>query len=75
MGGTRELRKVFFDLIPVKKITDEINEEFKDKVNQIQKLKNERAITASVEKEIDEMLFNLYELTIEEREIIGFIEI
>jgi adenine-specific DNA-methyltransferase len=75
MGGTRELRKVFFDLIPVKTITDEINEEFKNKVDQIQKLKNEKINTMTIEREIDEMLFNLYELTLEEREVIGFIEI
>lgn len=75
MGGTRELRKIFFDLIPVKMINEEINNTFNLKVEKIQHLKRENLNTYVLEKEIDEMLFNLYELTIEERETIGFIQI
>nr|WP_184550947.1 TaqI-like C-terminal specificity domain-containing protein [Mucilaginibacter sp. FT3.2]MBB6235304.1 hypothetical protein [Mucilaginibacter sp. FT3.2] len=74
-GGTRELSKVFFDLIPVKQIDDEINNVFKKKVDQVQFLKRQGIETISVEKEIDSILFDLYELTIEEREAIGFFEI
>jgi len=75
MGGTRELRKIFFELISVKVINDEINELFKEKIIKIQAVKNNGGNTTSLEKEIDQMLFNLYDLTFEERETIGFIEI
>ncbi|HXI00179.1 MAG TPA: TaqI-like C-terminal specificity domain-containing protein [Sphingobacteriaceae bacterium] len=75
LGGTRELRKIFFELIPVKLITDEINEFFKEKVIQIQSLKQKGENTIEIEKEIDKVLFKLYELTEEEQNSIGFIQI
>ena len=36
LGGTRELRKIFFDKIPVKKVSDSVNDTFRCKVNKIQ---------------------------------------
>ena len=75
MGGTRELRKIFFDLIPVKVISDELNETFKEKVMAIQVAKDQKIDASALEKEIDLLLFDIYELTMEEREVIGFIEI
>jgi hypothetical protein len=75
MGGTRELRKIFFDLIPVKLISDELNETFKEKVMAIQVAKDQKIDASALEKEIDLLLFDIYELTMEEREVIGFIEI
>ena len=69
-GGTRELRKIFFDKIPVLKVSKEINDSFipvlKDIQNEYTKQKAQR---------IDSMLFDLYNLTMEERETIGFVEI
>ena len=69
-GGTRELRKIFFDKIPVLKVSKEINDSFipvlKDIQNEYTKQKAQR---------IDSMLFNLYDLTEEERKTIGFVEI
>ena len=69
-GGTRELRKIFFDKIPVLKVSDEINNSFipllKDIQNEYTKQKAQR---------IDSMLFDLYNLTTDERKIIGFVEI
>ena len=35
LGGTRELRKIFFDKIPVKKVSDSVNDTFRCKVNKI----------------------------------------
>lgn len=35
-GGTRELRKIFFDKIPVLNVSDDVNDEFKVLVNEIQ---------------------------------------
>ena len=70
LGGTRELRKIFFDKIPVLEVTDDINYSFKQVLNEIQSdYTRERAI------HIDSMLFDLYNLTAEERKLIGFIEI
>lgn len=69
-GGTRELRKIFFDKIPVLNVSDDVNDEFKVLVNDIQtKYSKEKAIA------IDNMLFDLYDLTKAERDAIGFIEI
>ena len=69
-GGTRELRKVFFDKIPVKQINDALNEQFAILVSEIQK-----SPSVTKAKAIDKMIFDVYELTEEERDVIGFIEI
>ena len=69
-GGTRELRNIFFDKIPVLKVSDKENEIFKSLVTDIQNdYKKEKAIL------IDERLFELYGLSKEERISIGYIEI
>ncbi len=69
-GGTRELRKIFFDKIPVLEISDEENIKFQSLITEIQnEYKREKAI------QIDKRLFELYGLTKEEYEIIGFVEI
>ena len=70
LGGTRELRKIFFDKIPVIIISDEVNEVFSKLINDIQK---EYSIEKAIK--IDEMIFDLYNLSKQEREEIGFIEI
>jgi hypothetical protein len=69
-GGTRELRKIFFDKIPVLNVDSSIDRKFKDIVQDIQ-------LNYTKEKayQIDNMLFDLYNLTDEERSVIGFIEI
>ena len=69
-GGTRELRKIFFDKIPVLKVSDEINNSFIPILKDIQ---NE--YTTQKAQRIDSMLFDLYNLTTEERKTIGFVEI
>lgn len=74
-GGTRELRKIFLDKIPVIPVSDKTNTEFKTLVLKIQKLVEKRAPTKDVEIEIDQKIFDLYDLSKKEREIIGFIEI
>ena len=70
LGGTRELRKIFFDKIPVIKISDKVNEEFIELISDIQKeYTKEKAI------HIDERLFDIYSLSHDERKTIGYIEI
>lgn len=69
-GGTREMSKIFFDKIPVLQVTDKINNEFTKLIDDIQnEYTKEKAI------QIDERLFDLYGLTNEERQTIGFVEI
>ena len=74
-GGTREVRKIFLDKICVLKISDEVNLEFEKLVLKLQDLVAEQKPTREIEIKVDELIFDLYSLTIEEREIIGFIEI
>ena len=69
-GGTRELSKIFFDKIPVKQVSLEQNEMFRMIVNSVQS-----DYTIEQTKSIDIMLFDLYNLTTEERKVIGYVEI
>ena len=69
-GGTRELSKIFFDKIPVCKVSDVQNQQFQDAVEDIQKEYSKQKA-----QRIDSMLFDLYSLTGEERKTIGFVEI
>jgi hypothetical protein len=69
-GGTRELRKIFFDKIPVIEVDFQIDEKFTNLILDIQSnYTKEKAVV------IDTMIFDLYGLTEEERSTIGFIEI
>ena len=69
-GGTRELSKIFFDKMPILKISDDENEWFMEAVDKIQSdYTKEQALS------IDKRLFRLYNLTEDEQKNIGFIEI
>ena len=74
-GGTRELSKIFFESIPIIQINSKIENEFSIKVLQIQTLISDNKESKKIETELDNMIFDLYQLTKEERETIGFIEI
>jgi type II restriction/modification system DNA methylase subunit YeeA len=69
-GNTRELNKVIFEQIPVKTISDETP--FIEKVNQILAAKKlePTADTTVLEKEIDQLIYQLYDLTEEEIKIV-----
>lgn len=68
-GGSRELSKIFFDKIPVLEVDDAIDAEFHELVTDIQKeYSDEKA------KAIDQRIFDLYGLTQEERDAIGYID-
>ena len=69
-GGTRELRKIFFDKIPVMQVEKNIETEFDILIKEIQE-------TYSIEKaqRIDKKIFELYGLSDEEQNAIGYIEI
>ena len=75
LGGTRELRKIFLDKIPVLEVSDKTNREFENLVLKLQDLVANLKPTKEVELEIDEKIFDLYSLKEVERKAIGFIEI
>lgn len=60
-GGTRELRKIFFEKI--KMVSDSLNEIFESKVIKLQNSIAEAKDTTAIELEIDEMILDLYNLT------------
>lgn len=69
-GGTRELSKIFFDKVRILPVSDEIDYNFHELISKIQTdYTKKQAIT------IDNYLFDMYNLTIEERNFIGFVEI
>ncbi len=70
-GGTRELSKVFFDKISVINVSIETNVEFKKLISEIKK--NNKS-NKEIELKIDELIYDLYDLSIDERNEIGFIE-
>lgn len=70
LGGTRELRKIFFDKIPVLEVDDSTNKQFEILLLDIQ-----QEYTKSKAIAIDTIIFDLYKLTLEERNLIGFVEI
>jgi len=75
LGGTRELSKVFLEKLPVRTVSNEENLGFKKLVFEIQKHKKTGKNSLELEVQIDEMIFDLYGLSREERNEIGFIEI
>lgn len=74
-GGTRELRKIFLDKIPVLRVDEKTNQEFKNLVTQVQLNSANELSTKEIEVEIDNKIFEMYSLSEEEQKIIGFIEI
>ena len=72
LGGTRELRKVFFEPIPVKQITIEQEEPFKNLIIKILecKMQDKPIDTSSFETQIDQLVYQVYNLTEEEIQIV-----
>ena len=66
-GGTRELRKVFFDTLSVKLVSDTDNGVFSAKLKNLMGLKQLRKSTHKVERDIENMIFDLYGITEKER--------
>ena len=74
-GGTRELSKIFFEKIRVKKVQSQINLFLKNKIEVIQKKIMERESIVKENNELDEILISVYELNNREREMIWEFEI
>jgi hypothetical protein len=75
LGGTRELRKIFLEKIPIIQIEDNINDLFASNISNIHLLKINNRNSEKSEIDIDNLIFDLYGLTEEERKEIGFIKI
>jgi Eco57I restriction-modification methylase/TaqI-like C-terminal specificity domain len=67
LGGTRELRKVFFDTIPVKTVSNEQNEIFATQLKRLLQMKKQNIDTQVIENELDKIIFHFYEITEIER--------
>ena len=72
LGGTRELRKVFFEQIAVKKVSEDQEQLFIELVLNIIEIKksNPNADTSAFRQEIDHLVYELYGLTEEEIRIV-----
>jgi hypothetical protein len=71
LGGTRELRKVFFQEIHVKKITLEINNLFKELLKALNINRTNKILLKQIEEEINLSIYSLYGITDKERELIN----
>ena len=70
LGGTRELSKIFFEKVPIPKISPEEQQPFIDLVDKIIKKKELGDDTTAEEKQIDLMVYKLYELTYDEVKVV-----
>jgi hypothetical protein len=66
LGGTRELSKVFFEKIPVKKVSEKQDIFFKDILTKIQILASKDKPYIELENKIDLFLYKFYELSFDE---------
>jgi hypothetical protein len=69
-GGTRELSKIFFENIPIPELTEIEQKPFVDLVEKVIKGKEREEDTSVLEKEIDQLVYELYDLTDEEIKIV-----
>jgi len=70
LGETFELSKVFFDKIPIKKPFGKFEIHIESKVDEILKRKKAKQDSTALEREIDVLVYKLYELTYDEVKII-----
>jgi hypothetical protein len=72
LGGTRELRKVFFEKIPVKPITEEAEQPYKTIIQQIMTIKkaDPSADISTLDAELNKMINEYYGITPEEQVVI-----
>jgi len=75
LGGTRELRKIFVEQIPIIEINEVTESEFQALVTELVESRTSIERVNQIEREIDYAIFKLYNLSPAECESIGFIEI
>lgn len=66
LGGSRELRKVFFKDIKIKKVTTKENTIFKKLIDEVISLKKLNKNTSGIEENINNEIYKLYDIGIEE---------
>ena len=69
-GGTRELSKIFFENIPIPPVSETDQIPYVDLVEQILTKKELGEDTTDLENQIDQLVYELYDLTEEEIKII-----
>jgi len=71
-GGRKRYTKQYVEQLPIIQIEETAQKPFKERVNQILSIKQEnpKADTSILEKEIDQMVYKLYDLTEEEIAIV-----
>lgn len=69
LGESRELRKVFFETIPVKPSIDE--DWFTKCVSEIQKSKSQSVATINLENDVEKRIWDYYDLSEKDRKIIA----
>ncbi len=69
-GGTRELRKIFFENIPIPQLSATEQEPFINLVNQILSQKETNEDTTDLEAQIDQLVYQFYDLKEEEIAIV-----
>ena len=65
-GDTRELSKIFFEQIPVIEVNEHTDVEFTKLVKEINEMKISEKTTETIENKIDQMIFDIYNLTSKE---------
>ncbi len=63
LGGTRELRKIFFQEIPVKEVSVSENLVFKDILSQIMFMKTNNEDSSAIESAMNNLIYNHYGLS------------
>nr|WP_157687376.1 Eco57I restriction-modification methylase domain-containing protein [Pedobacter psychrophilus] len=71
-GGYFEYKPMYVEQFPIPLVSSEIQEKF---IRKVFELREKHVIKNKVENELNQMVFDLYELTIQEKETIGFVEI
>lgn len=69
-GGTRELSKIFFEKIPILKVSEAVENSFKKLITMMQIHPSHQ-----IAKDIDMLIYRTYTLSSEEQNTIGDIEI
>ena len=71
LGGTRELSKIYFDKLIIKKVDSNFNKKIENIIMNIQDMKAKKIETKNLEIEIDNIIYDLYNITNAEKEKIS----
>jgi adenine-specific DNA-methyltransferase len=69
-GGYSEYKVQYIEKIPIKTITEKEQKPFKEYVEQVLKQRNNHKDTSDLESQIDQLVYQLYDLSEEEIKIV-----